>query len=728
MAGIAQLPTSTVLTGRYQVERVLGRGGFSIAYLAIDLSTEKYCVVKELCPVGATRVADELDLTSIPHSNRSRLISRFLDEANILSKVRVEGIPAVLDAFEERGTAYYVTDYIQGVTTLEKVIAQEGRLSADATLDILLPLLETLEQVHAKKILHRDIKPTNILLSPKGKVFLIDFGAAREWHADTAVQHTVLFTPGYAPLEQMSESGRRGPATDIYAVCATAYHMLTGYPPRSSAERADGTEMIPLTRVRTDLEKPLVDAIEAGLQVRFSDRPQSVSDLKRILLRPDIEPSKASKIEAFDAAADKLRTFGFAKRECPSCGGLLDEPRPLKKGICPVCHTGKISVRKLSERACPSCQTGILHRHEGSPALFCPHCRKGRLETRRKGLLSKVQVSRCTSCSAEFEGDGTSASMIQPTSSGTQTWAEWITVSGRSRVAWICDLCDSAYDVLQDGRWRSGSGDVYHPTEWARIAAGLPPNAGNAYCEGCSADYWLEDGKITLLHYGNDPYGYGEEYVGRAISVEDVPMLAIGKRSGQAGLICQSCKTEFDIDGKFLHLACSSNRLLAPHQGRSYVLDDWHRIAQGLPLTGDEPEFFARFDAALLLAYEQGELPFDDRHRETLWTGNARKLELEDGEWVEVATGPFTITEAEIVFGRGFRKWRVPFTSVLAVGTERDILEFRISGDASPHSFLLDAAVLHVRLRSGNREVTPDASSVAKLLQRRVKSRPSVQV
>ena len=203
---------------------------------------------------------------------------------------------------------------------------------------ILLQLLDILEGIHAKRILHRDIKPSNILVSPKGEVFLIDFGAAREWHADSAALQTVLFTPGYAPLEQMSDRGRRGPVTDIYALCATAYHMFAGYPPRPSAERADGTEIVPLSRLRPDLDQPLLQAIMAGLRLRFNERPQTVAELRALLIVPDPDEPSLSTVEALDATALRLSRFSFKRNECPVCSGILERPRPLRTGICPVCR------------------------------------------------------------------------------------------------------------------------------------------------------------------------------------------------------------------------------------------------------------------------------------------------------------------------------------------------------------------------------------------------------
>src|ERR1019366_7111585 len=122
---------------------------------------------------------------------------------------------------------------------------------------------------------HRDIKPSNILVGADGAVYVIDFGAAREWHADSTVTHTVQHTPGYAPPEQLSERARRGPATDLYAVCATLFVMLAGVAPPSASDRAAGIPLPSLLSIRPELDPIIVRAIEAGLMLAYAGRPQT---------------------------------------------------------------------------------------------------------------------------------------------------------------------------------------------------------------------------------------------------------------------------------------------------------------------------------------------------------------------------------------------------------------------------------------------------------------------
>jgi len=722
MSGTPPLPLGAVLAGRFEIQALLGRGGFSIAYIANDLTQHDTCVVKELAPMGAVRQGYDLDLSPIPSTNPHRLRKRFLDEASVLAKLEAPGILHLRDAFEEHGTAYYVTDTLPGARTLDKVLAQEGRLSSEQAQDILYQLMDILEAVHKQKILHRDLKPSNILLSPNGEVYLIDFGAAREWHADSAALQTVLFTPGYAPLEQLSDRGRRGPATDIYALCATAYHMLAGEPPRPAAERADGTSIVPLSRIRPDLDHTFVHAIGAGLKLRFHERPQTVAELRAMLVVPDTQERAQTGIEAYDTAILRLQKFTFNRNECPVCGGVLERIRPLRAGICPVCREGTLKERELSDRQCANCKTGVLHlRRTKSPLLFCPHCHHGILSFHRKGLLRKKWTAVCDECLSVLEGDESGARPEDQPEAEVKTWAQWRAVSGRSMEAFICDECKAQYDVMPGGRWaqmdsKGASVHEYYPDEWARLAVGLKPDAGNVFCEACAADFWEDGSSMTLLSFKIDPYRFAARYSDQAIPSENIPWLGAGKTSGNRGLLCAQCDTEFDEEGDYLHLVHSPSVRLTRYADRNLVMQDWHRLAQGLPPTGEEHLFLEKLDHLLEEGYVSGEIMFDSKNPTVLWSGQAKELEPEERigppppedeekKWVVVSESTLTVTASEMTYGKLLKKWRAPIEGIIHYSAAENLLHLSVSGEQDPRTFELAPAELDVHLKSGDHTI-----------------------
>lgn len=230
------LPIGSNLADRFVILEMLGRGGFGIAYRATDLLRGDEVVIKELAPDGVIRSADLV--IKLQESTGPRLRERFLEEAAVLSHLEIEGVPKIRNTFRENGTAYYAMEFVRDATTLEEFVRRRGPLPISDALAIFEQILEILDQLHAKNVLHRDLKPTNILLDKDGLVHVIDFGSAREWHADALTNHTIFYTPGFAPPEQTAERAKRGPATDIYAVCATMYVLLTGTTPPSAADRA----------------------------------------------------------------------------------------------------------------------------------------------------------------------------------------------------------------------------------------------------------------------------------------------------------------------------------------------------------------------------------------------------------------------------------------------------------------------------------------------------------
>jgi serine/threonine protein kinase len=708
-----------MLMERFELLDPLGRGGFGIAYLAEDKVRCDKVVIKELAPAGLKR---ELDGMIDLGENGARLRQSFLEEARIISKLDVRGILPVRATFAELGTAYYVTEHLADARTLEQIIRQERMLTVDGALDIFFQILETLEIVHRKGVLHRDIKPSNILVTPKGNAVLIDFGSAREWHGDAELTHTVQFTPGYAPPEQMSERARRGPATDIYSLCATLYHSLTGDPPASASERVSGTRYVPLSECRPDVESSVGLAIDRGLSLAYSERPQTLPEFRTLLSTTEEEVEKPSTLDMLDDQLLRLDRFAFNRRSCPSCNQLLLQPRPLKRGQCPVCTEGMIRRREIHDRRCPSCRAGYLHARQNSwPSLICPCCKENWLSVRRKGILNAESIAQCSRCSAKFEGTGDSLTLVEDAtsqfelgSSGTAT--QWLTRSGRAREIHCCDGCDAQFDLLPDGRLTQVLPQPHlrfralYPEEWARVSAGLEPGAGNAECDRCAAEYFLENDRLTLLSAHEDPNLFAETFVGRLLSLETARWLGVDKESPRPGFVCEACPTEFDLDGEYLRLVRTKNLRLARFVDQPRTREDWHRIAQALPTISEEESFLASIDDALRASYRAGDIGFDTSNQ-TLWKGPAER---------DSQNSTLLITRSEATFGGPFRKWRTPTDAIERAEAEGDYLSLFLTGYRDPVVYRIDPVELIAHMKSGERAIRLEAADlVASLLARR---------
>lgn len=284
-----QLPQGTQLKGRYQLERVLGQGGFGITYLGWDLWKRVRVAIKEYYPKAYAyrNCPDSLDLICISQAHARAFeegMNRFLREAQALQKLSgIAGVVAIFDFFQENNTAYIVMDYVEGVNLKDHVERSGGKLSPHETLTILGQVMEALRAVHNANLVHRDIAPDNIMLHPDKGPVLLDFGAARtvldpQVNKDLSHSTEAIVKHGFAPIEQYHTRGTLGPWTDIYALCATAWYCMTGLVPEPVPSRmAEGSD--PDWESIPGLEGHQIAALKKGMSVRTADRFADVNDL-----------------------------------------------------------------------------------------------------------------------------------------------------------------------------------------------------------------------------------------------------------------------------------------------------------------------------------------------------------------------------------------------------------------------------------------------------------------
>ncbi len=295
------LPEGTILAGEFIIESVLGEGGFGITYAALDHKTKERVAVKEYFPDSMATRLDHSRVT--PYSgdrgeNFEYGKECFLQEARTLAEfIGNENIVRIFTYFEENGTAYFAMEYVEG-TSFDRYISEHGgKLPYDEVCRILFPIMDALNTVHEKGIIHRDISPDNIYITADGNIRLLDFGAARYSLGDRSCSLDVVLKPGYAPKEQYTRRGRQGPFTDVYALAATFYFALTGKKPLSSIDRLEEDDLARPSALGADIGPVAEEALLQALELRSQDRYQSMTAFKQALLdagmanRPQAAPA-----------------------------------------------------------------------------------------------------------------------------------------------------------------------------------------------------------------------------------------------------------------------------------------------------------------------------------------------------------------------------------------------------------------------------------------------------
>lgn len=347
------LRKGTRLIGRYTIEGVLGQGGFGITYLGIDELHEKKVAIKEFFPQGiVTRNIEYQDTVTVTFvgekDNYEKGKERFLKEARTMAKFsKDEGIVKALDFFEINNTAYIVMEYLEGIT-LKQYLRENQRIAPEDLIELLVPLIESLDEIHSQGMIHRDISPDNIMVLPDGRIKLMDFGAARDYTEFGEKSLSIVLKPGYAPPEQYQTHGVQGPWTDIYALCATMYKCITGENPPDAIERVMDDHLKKISAFGIPVLPQIEEAIIKGMSVAANDRYQNVGDFCEDLYGGYEENSVPEAEESQSQVETEL-----AEQSVETKTGMLTEGIPQSKYSTTeaVQESEKLISKELSENA-----------------------------------------------------------------------------------------------------------------------------------------------------------------------------------------------------------------------------------------------------------------------------------------------------------------------------------------------------------------------------------------
>ena len=280
-------PGSELQGGKYRILSVLGQGGFGITYEAEQVALGRKVAVKEFFMEEYCNRDGDTSQVSVPSVGSKETVDRFrakfVKEAKMIAGLNNPHIVKIHDVFEENGTAYYVMEY-HDKGSLKDEVAKRGALPEIDAVKRIREVADALQYLHNQNILHLDVKPGNVLVGDNGEMVLIDFGVSKcyDEEGEQTSSTPVAKSKGYAPSELYISGSvsHFSPATDIYSLGATFYHLVTGMvPPDASIVSEEG---IDLSRF-AGLSKPTRNAIEAAMQSKRKDRPQSIAEFLKIL-------------------------------------------------------------------------------------------------------------------------------------------------------------------------------------------------------------------------------------------------------------------------------------------------------------------------------------------------------------------------------------------------------------------------------------------------------------
>lgn len=261
------LGIGTVIDNKYKILNIIGHGGMSTVYLAVNTKVDKLWAIKEI-----------RNDKNIDYAYMKRSIEM---EIEVLRKIKHPRLPEIVDMIEYDGRILIVMDYVEGIT-LEKVVKEAGPQKEEDVVRWAIQLCDVLEYLHNCKppIIYRDMKPSNIMLKYDGNIELIDFGTAREFKSNRVEDTMCLGTRGYAAPEQFGDMGQTDARTDIYCLGTTMYHLLTGHNPSEPPYK-----IYPIRHWNSEfssgLEKIIIKCVQPDPEQRYQTAAKLCKDLKR---------------------------------------------------------------------------------------------------------------------------------------------------------------------------------------------------------------------------------------------------------------------------------------------------------------------------------------------------------------------------------------------------------------------------------------------------------------
>ena len=334
------LPTQTILFGRYLVGKVLGQGGFGLTYIGWDISLGLKVAIKEFYPSGqVSRTPGERTLTwyqtELSQQAQQDGMEIFLKEARKMARVdSIPGVVRVRDLFRENGTAYIVMDFVEG-ETLKTCLRKNGPMSWNQAKEVFRSAIRSMEQVHEKGLIHRDLSPDNLMLTPEGKVEILDLGAAKDLNISSGASSMQVAKGGFSPLEQYTQRGGSGAWTDVYAMAATIYYTLTGILPTPAVDRIDEDTLSWTVPGLSTLPAGALDALKKAMAISAKNRLQTMKELEQGLFEePTEKPEPVAEQKAVHVSEPEQKVKPAAESaDIPEAEQSVKPARKFKRGI-----------------------------------------------------------------------------------------------------------------------------------------------------------------------------------------------------------------------------------------------------------------------------------------------------------------------------------------------------------------------------------------------------------